>query len=46
METVKSDIYSDSMQDSLEIQREVKGRIFATTQLNKMPSTLDFLKNM
>ena len=45
METVKSDIYSDSMQDSLEIQREIKGRIFATTQLNKMQSTLDFLKN-
>ena len=45
METAKSDIYSDSMQDSLEIQREIKGRIFATTQFNKMQSTLDFLKN-
>lgn len=46
METVKSDIYSDSMQNSLEIQRKVKDRIFATTQLNKMQSTLDFLKSM
>lgn len=34
------------MQNSLEIQRKVKDRIFATTQLNKMQSALDFLKSM
>lgn len=45
MQTVESDIYSDLMQDSPEIQKEVKEKIFATTQNNKMQSALDFLKN-
>ena len=38
MQTVESDIYSDLMQDSPEIQKEVKEKIFATTQNNKMQS--------
>ena len=45
MDTVKADIYSDVMQDSPEMQKLIKERIFATTQLDKMKSALDFLKN-
>lgn len=45
MDTVMSDVYSDAMQDSPEMQKLIKERIFATTQLNKMKSALDFLKN-
>ena len=45
MDTVMADIYSDAMQDSSEMQKLIKERIFATTQLDKMKSALDFLKN-
>ena len=45
MDTVMADIYSDAMQDSPEMQKLIKERIFATTQLDKMKSALDFLKN-
>lgn len=45
MDTVMTDIYSDAMQDSPEMQKLIKERIFATTQLDKMKSALDFLKN-
>ena len=45
MDTVKADIYSDAMLDSPEMQKLIKERIFATTQLDKMKSALDFLKN-
>lgn len=45
MDTVMSDVYSDAMQDSSEMQKLIKERIFATTQLDKMKSALDFLKN-
>ena len=45
MDTVMSDVYSDAMQDSPEMQKLIKERIFATTQLDKMKSVLDFLKN-
>ena len=45
MDTVMSDVYSDAMQDSPEMQKLIKERIFATTQLDKMKSALDFLKN-
>lgn len=45
MDTVMTDIYSDAMQDSPEMQNVIKERIFATTQLDKMKSALDFLKN-
>lgn len=45
METIKADIYSDFMQDSPEIQKAVKLKIFETTQLDKMQSALAFLKN-
>ncbi len=45
MDTVMTDVYSDAMQDSPEMQKLIKERIFATTQLDKMKSALDFLKN-
>lgn len=45
METIKADIYSDTMPDSPEIQKMIKEKIFETTQLEKMRSALDFLKN-
>lgn len=45
MDTVMADIYSDAMQDSSEMQKLIKERIFSTTQLDKMKSALDFLKN-
>lgn len=45
MDTVQADIYSDLMQDTEEIQREIKEKIFSTTQLDKMQGTLDFLRN-
>lgn len=45
MDTVKADIYSDAMLDSFEMQKLIKERIFATTQLDKMQSALEFLKN-
>ena len=46
MDTVKADIYSEAMQqDGSEMQKLIKERIFATTQLDKMKSALDFLKN-
>ena len=45
MDTVKADIYSDAMLDSPEMQKLIKERILATTQLDKMRSTLEFLKN-
>lgn len=45
MDTAMADIYSDAMQDSPEMQKLIKERIFATTQLDKMKSALDFLKN-
>jgi len=44
METVKSDIYSDSTVSDAEVQKEIKRRIFSTTQLDKMQAALDFLK--
>lgn len=45
MDTVMTDIYSDAMQNSPEMQKLIKEIIFATTQLDKMKSALDFLKN-
>ena len=45
MDTVKADIYSDVMQDSPEMQKLIKERIFSTTQLDRMQSALEFLKN-
>lgn len=45
MDTVMADIYSDAMQDSAEMQKLIKERIFATTHLDKMQSALEFLKN-
>lgn len=44
MKTVKSDIYSDSMVEDLDVQKEIKRRIFSTTQLDKMQSALDYLR--
>lgn len=45
MDTVKADIYSDVMQESPEMQKLIKERIFSTNQLDKMRGTLDFLKD-
>lgn len=45
MSTVESDIYTDSIPDNPEIQKSIKSKIFATTQLDKMQSALDYLKN-
>lgn len=45
MDTVKADIYSDAIPDNPEIQKMIKERIFKTTELEKMRSALDFLKN-
>lgn len=45
MDTVMTDIYSDAMQDSPEMQKHIKEIIFATTHLDKMESALQFLKN-
>lgn len=45
MDTVKADIYSDVMQDSPEMQKLIKERIFSTTQLDRIASALEFLKN-
>ena len=45
MDTVKADIYSDVIQDSPEMQKLIKERIFSTTQLDRMQSALEFLKN-
>lgn len=44
MATVTSDIYSDSMVSDIEVQKAIKRKIFSTTQLDKMQSTLDFLR--
>lgn len=44
MATIKSDIYSDSMASDAEVQKEIKRRIFSTTQLDKMKAALDFLR--
>lgn len=44
MDTVKSDIYTDEMSNTPEIQKLIKNRIFATTQIDKMQSALDFLR--
>lgn len=46
MDTVKADIYSESMQqDGPEMQKHIKEIIFATTHLDKMEAALEFLKN-
>ena len=45
MDTVKSDIYSDTMASDADIQKEIKKKIFSTTQLDKMQSALDFLRS-
>ncbi len=45
MDTVTADIYTDSMLDSPEIQKAIKSKIFATTQLDKMQSVLDYLRS-
>lgn len=34
------------MPDSVEVQKLIKERIFATTQLDKMQGALDFLRNV
>ena len=44
MDTVKSDIYTDVLSTAPEIQKIIKSRIFATTQLDKMQSALDYLR--
>lgn len=44
MKTVKSDIYSDAISSDAEVQKEIKRRIFSTTQLDKMQATLNFLR--
>lgn len=44
MATVESDIYSDLMTSDAVVQKEIKRRIFSTTQLDKMQATLDFLR--
>ncbi len=44
MATVKSDIYSDSMASDAEVQKEIKRKIFSTTQLDKMQAALDYLR--
>ena len=44
MDTVKSDIYTDTMPNIPEIQKVIKSKIFATTQLDKMQSALDYLR--
>lgn len=44
IETVKSDIYSDTMASDVDIQNEIKRKIFSTTQLDKMQSALGFLR--
>lgn len=44
MATVKSDIYSDSMASDAEVQKEIKRKIFSTTQLDRMQAALDFLR--
>lgn len=44
MDTIKSDIYTDVMPTDSEIQKIIKSRIFATTKLDKMQSTLDYLR--
>lgn len=45
METVKADIYSDTLPEASEIQRTIKEKVFATTHLDKMQSALAYLKN-
>lgn len=45
MTTIKSDIYTEKMEGDENTQREIKEKIFSTTQLDKMQSTLDFLKS-
>ena len=46
MDTVKADIYSETMQqDGPEMQNHIKEIIFATTHLDKMEAALEFLKN-
>lgn len=44
IDTVKSDIYTDTMPNMPEIQKVIKSKIFATTQLDKMQSALDYLR--
>lgn len=36
MDIVKSDIYTNAMPDTSKIQKLIKSKIFATTQLDKM----------
>lgn len=45
MKTVKTNVHSDSMPTEPDIQKEIKRRIFSTTKLDKMQSTLNYLKN-
>ena len=45
MDTVQSDIYTDAMSSDSEVQKRIKSKIFSTTQLDKMKSALDFLRN-
>lgn len=45
METVKADIYSDTLPEASEIQRTIKEKVFATAHLDKMQSALAYLKN-
>lgn len=44
IDTVKSDIYTDTMPNMPEIQKVINSKIFATTQLDKMQSALDYLR--
>ncbi|MCI8529996.1 MAG: hypothetical protein HFH82_12730 [Lachnospiraceae bacterium] len=45
MDTVKADIYSDTLPEASEIQRTIKEKVFATTHLDKMQLALAYLKN-
>lgn len=44
IDTVKSDIYTDTIPNTPEIQKLIKSKIFATTHLDKMQSALDYLR--
>lgn len=45
IDTINTDIYTDVMPDSPEIQKEIKNKIFSTTNLDKMQSALDYLRD-
>lgn len=46
LSVMNANIYSDKMPDSVEVQKLIKERIFATTQLDKMQGALDSLRNV